>query len=194
MSVSVTNLVRISTWFMPTPVARTTPSARSFSSAGYASRSACSPWSSGSWMSAMSTRSRPSLPKLASRLRRTPSALKSNRLTWAAGTSDPLGVRGRPGPAGIGDPGGAGGLEEAADLGGDHVLVPRTVPQCVAETALGRAEAVVRRGVERADAAVPRRVDRGPGVVIAHRGEQVPDRRTAEGQLRDADRRAAEPA
>jgi len=102
------------------------------------------------------------------------------------------GVTGRPGPAGAGGRGRPGGLEEAADLGGEHVLVSRTVPQGVAQTALGQAEAVVRRGVERADAAVPRRVDRGCGVVVAHRGEQVPDRRAAEGQLGDLDRRAAE--
>ena len=43
----------------------------------------------------------------------------------------------------------------------------------------------MRGGVERPDAAVPGRVDRGPGVVVGHLGEQVPDRRAAEGQFGD---------
>jgi hypothetical protein len=85
-----------------------------------------------------------------------------------------------------------GRLEQPADLGGDHVLVPRPVTQGRAEPALGPAEAVVRRGVEEPDAAVPGRVDRRPRVVVGHRGEQVPDRRAAERDLGHRHPRAPE--
>ncbi len=114
----------------------------------------------------------------------------------AGGHGEALGVAvGRAdGASGVGMARRAAGLEQAADLGGDDVVIARAVPQRVAEAALGQAEAVVRRGVEGPDPAVPGRVDGGPGVVVAHLGEQVPDRRAAEGQLGDVDRRPAEAA
>ena len=75
MSASRANRASIADWFMPGADARTTPSARSRASAGYAPPIAACQWSSGSWISAMSIRSRPSRSRLSSSDRRTPSAL-----------------------------------------------------------------------------------------------------------------------
>ena len=72
------NRAGICHWFMPTPIAATTPWARSSASAGYACDTACSQCSSGSWISTMSTASSPRRVRLSSNERRTLSREKSN--------------------------------------------------------------------------------------------------------------------
>src|SRR5256714_2252725 len=104
ISVSVTNRCRICTCFEPTPTAPTTPADRSSCSAAYPSVSAVSGWSdsSGSWIRAISTRSRPSRCRLSSRLRRTPVPVKSHCRRSVAGTSKPLSRSRPPSPARVG--------------------------------------------------------------------------------------------
>ncbi len=74
MSVSRTNRAGIADWFIPTPIARTTPCSRSRCSSGYAPPIAASQCASGSWIQATSMRSRPSRSRLSAMERRTPSA------------------------------------------------------------------------------------------------------------------------
>ena len=58
------------------------------------------------------------------------------------------------------------------------------ISQRVTQAALRQAVAIVRRGVEAAAAFGPGRLERGAGVVVAHRCEQVAQRRTAEPEAR----------
>ena len=156
MSVSVTNRVSISAWFMPTPIARTHPSRAEL----------------------LQRRVRLAQGLLAvvvgivderdvdlveaepvqAGLQAAPDAVGAEveHAACVRGHGEALGRSVRP----YGGP--ATGVEQPADLGGDHVLVARPVPQGLAEAPLGQAEAVVRRGVEGPDAAVPGGVDRGP--------------------------------
>ena len=83
-------------------------------------------------------------------------------------------------------------LEQAPDLGREHELVALLVAQRLAETVLGQAEAVVRRGVEIADAGVVAGLDRGARLLIGERLVHVAERRPAEAHDRDLDPRLAE--
>ena len=101
----------------------------------------------------------------------------------SAGTSNPSGSRPASGPAG---PAAARPWWRARNRRG-------AARQGGADPPLGQAEAVMRRRVERPDAARPGRVNGVPGVGVTYRGEKVAERCAAERQLRDLDRRTAEP-
>ncbi len=81
------------------------------------------------------------------------------------------------------------GGEEPADLRGEDELLTRPSGQRPAEPPLGQAQTVVRSRVERPDAAGPGSVDGGECDVVRHGRVQVAQRRAAETQLGERDRR-----
>src|SRR5205823_4586408 len=81
----------------------------------------------------------------------------------------------------------AGGLQDAADLGGDRVGGTGVFAKDGADSAFGQAEAVVRGGVEVADALLPGRGHRLAGLFLADLGVEVADGGPAEGEGADLD-------
>ena len=75
------------------------------------------------------------------------------------------------------------GDQPPANLGGQHELRPRAAGQEGADTLLGQAHAVVRRGIEGPDARCPRRLQRLRRRLLADRRVQAGDRRPAEDHL-----------
>ena len=82
--------------------------------------------------------------------------------------------------------------EQAADLGREHVLVSRLGAEHCAEALLRQAIPVLGRGVEKANASRPRGLDDLMRLIVRESLEQAPQRRGAETQPRDLERRAAE--
>ena len=81
----------------------------------------------------------------------------------------------------------AGGLEDAAHLGGQHVPRPLLPPQEVAHAVLGEAVPVVRGGVVEAHAALPGRGQRRLRLVVGDALEQLAEVGAAETDLGHGD-------
>ncbi len=78
-----------------------------------------------------------------------------------------------------------GRAQQPADLGGEDVLVPGAAAQGLSEPSLGQAQTVMRSRVEIPDTRLPRSGNRGLGIGIGHRREQVADPRRTEGEFAD---------
>jgi len=132
------------------------PSSRIRARAGYAPSIAASQWSSGSWIRAISRRSRWSRPRLSS-IERLPVDLGPGRDAVA-------------------------GPNQPADLRRQDVLLPRPAGERDPDPSFGRPVPVERSHVEGPDPEIPSVLDRRDGVVVADSREQPTDRGRAEAE------------
>ena len=187
MSVSRANRASIADWFMPAPIAPTTPSSRSRSRAGYAPSIAASQWSSGSWMKAMSIRSRPSRSRLSSMRPADPVGAVVEH--DAGGRRRPRRTR-RPAPSDLAVDVGSGRdrvgrPDQPADLRRQDELVARPRPRAPHPSAARRCRSRTAGRRRSSGRRSPRHARRAPIASASATGaEQAADRGAAEPQPR----------
>ena len=84
-------------------------------------------------------------------------------------------------------------LKQAADLGGEHIVVAGLAAQEGIEPRFGKTEAVERRGVVVSNSAMPRRLQNRLRILFADRAEEIAERRRAEAKLGELQTAIADP-
>ena len=88
----------------------------------------------------------------------------------------------------------AGGSQQAADLGGQHIRLSAVTSQQIPEPALAQPLPVVRRGIVVAKTGLPGGVQQGAGVALGEFVIKIAKRRATKAQRVEGQGRVAEPA